>query len=299
MTVLPITKMHGIGNSYVLIDDFHGNLETRFDYRALAKAISDKSYGVGSDGLLVAREGKLAPYWMRVLNPDGSEAEMCGNGIRMFARYLHDLGLADVSIDVEVGGVSGGKTVRPYVNDDRTVTVDMGKGEILESGKQIEVQFYGESSGHMLKDFVHGDHISVGNPHFVVREDTIERAKRFEEKYGSLIENHQAFQPARTNVEYVTPLNRDELFVYVWERGAGATLACGTGACASQFAMYKSGFTWPEAIVHLPGGDLQVVVLSDDTIMMTGPAEYIFTDAAIPDVERFLSVYQDFEKRNQ
>ena len=290
---LPITKMHGIGNSYVLVSDSKRDLEREFGYDLLGKALSDKSYGVGSDGILVVNQGSLAPYWMRVINPDGSEAEMCGNGIRMVARYLHDLGLADASMDVEVGGVNGGKIVKPRVNGDGTVTVDMGKGEIIEGSKSLYC------GGGPINEIFDGDYVSVGNPHYVVFVSSADKAKNYVPIFGKQIENHEDFQPARTNVEFVYPVSKDELAVYVWERGAGATLACGTGACASQFAAYKRGLTQPRASVHLPGGDLDVEVLPDDRIMMTGPAEYIFTDATIPDLERFLSVYQDFEKRNQ
>ncbi len=293
---LPISKMHGIGNSYAVIDDLKGDLEKDFGYDLIGRALSDKSFGAGSDGVLVVRRGNAAPYWMRVLNPDGSEAEMCGNGIRMFARYLWDTYMQrNAESEVEVGGLHGGRIVKPKLNFDQrgavqSVTVDMGVGEFIERPKAV----YVPESGTFM-----GNHVSVGNPHFVAFALDRSEASYYAKNFGSVLENHQDFRPARTNVEFAYAPNKKELYVYVWERGAGPTLACGTGACASQFAAYKDERTDSKAVVHLPGGDLDVSVSPNDRITMTGPAEYIFFRGKIPDFERFLSTYQDFEKRDQ
>ncbi|MDI6722168.1 MAG: diaminopimelate epimerase [Candidatus Aenigmarchaeota archaeon] len=291
---LRITKMHGIGNSYVIVEDLKGELQREIGYGLLGRSLSDKSFGVGSDGILVANRGNAAPYWMRVINPDGSEAEMCGNGIRMFARYLFDSHIyRKDKMEVEAGGSSGGRIVKPSLNLERyrvtSVTVDMNEGK-LEGHETLRLK----SSDLAGKEFS-GYIINVGNPHYVVFTPSRESAKE-SLSAGPYIENHSRF-PKRTNVEFVHPANDAELFVFVWERGAGPTLACGTGACASAFAAHKNGIIKENVKVHLPGGDLDIGVLPDDRIMMTGPAEYIFQGGKIPDLERFLSVYQDFERR--
>ncbi len=255
--------MHGIGNSYILIEDFERRLKQK--YPAIAKVLSDKSFGIGSDGILVANKGKIAEYWMRIFNPDGSEAEMCGNGIRMFARRLYDKKLIKRESGIEVGGSRGGRIVKPKINPDKTVTVDMGKGEML-GRKELVV------NGMKFS----GTKVSVGNPHFVIFSRSESEAKKNAEKYGSAIENHKAF-PDRTNVEFAFPKNKNEIVMHVWERGAGLTLACGTGACAAAFAAFREGRTGNKLNVNLPGGRLAIEIKNDGSILMTGPAEYIFT----------------------
>lgn len=258
---LPVTKMHGIGNSYVIIDDEQRKLEQQ--YPDLAKKLSDKSYGVGSDGILVVNKGRKAPYWMRVFNPDGSEAEMCGNGIRMFARYLHDRKKIGMEADIEVGGSQGGRIVRPRINADNTVTVGMGKGQLL-----------GETTITANGAAFAGFRVSVGNPHFIIFTNSERDAKAFARQYGAAIEHHSLF-PQRTNVEFVYPKSKGTIIVHVWERGAGKTLSCGTGACAAAFAAYKNKKTANKLTVELPGGALRIEIQPDDRILMTGPAAYI------------------------
>lgn len=261
---LEIAKMHGIGNSYVIIEDIDRQLELK--YAAIAKLISDKNFGIGSDGILVVNKGKLAKYWMRVFNPDGSEAEKSGNGIRMFARYLYDKKMIGNEADIEVGGRHGGQVVRPRINSDNSVTVDMGKGEML--GKEIivieEMEF-------------NGIRVSVGNPHFVVFTKYEKEAENYAKRYGSAIENHATFNPARTNVEFVSVPDKRKIFVSVWERGAGLTLSSGTGSCAAAFAAFKENRIENKVTVKLAGGDLIIEIKNNDSILMTGPAEYILT----------------------
>jgi diaminopimelate epimerase len=190
-------------------------------------------------------------------------------------------------MEVEVGGAQGGRIVKPTLNDDKTVTVDMGKGEFL-----------GEKTIIVNNENLDGYQIVVGNPHFVSFVDSKSIAALYAKSVGHLVENHREFQPARTNVEFVYAPNKNEINVYVWERGAGATLACGTGASASQFASHKRGLTEPKATVHLPGGDLLIEVLEDDTIMMTGPAEYIM-EGSIPDIDKVVSDYLAYKERSK
>ena len=270
---IKITKMQGIGNSYVLIEDLDRKLESK--YSNIAKTISDKSFGVGSDGILVVNKGKLAKYWMRVFNPDGSEAEMCGNGIRMFARYLYDKKMIGKEAEIEVGGSKGGKIVKPRINPDDSVTVDMGKGKIMKKSTL-------EISGMKFL----GTQTSVGNPHFVVFVDDEKMARENAKKYGSSIENHAAFKPARINVEFAAVKNERNLMVHVWERGAGLTLACGTGACATTFTAFKENMIKNKVDVKLPGGNLTIEIKDDDTILMSGPAEYIFS--GVIDLDKLL-----------
>ena len=259
---MQITKMHGIGNSYIVIEDVQGKMKSK--YSSLAKKLSNKSFGVGSDGILVVSKGRLAKYWMRIFNPDGSEAEMCGNGIRIFTRYLFDKKMIGKEATIEVGGSKGGKIVKTKINGN-IVTVDMGKCEI-RGAKTIE-------AGGKKFD---GISVSVGNPHFVIFSKNSEEAEENSQKYGSSIENHTSFRN-RTNVEFVSPKSKEELNVYVWERGAGKTLACGTGACASVFAAYKDNRAGKKVKVKLPGGILNIEIKDDNRVMMSGPAEYIFS----------------------
>ena len=269
--------MHGIGNSYILLEDLNNDL--RLLYPKLAVVLSNPSYGIGSDGLLVVTRGKLAPLQMRVFNPDGGEAEMCGNGIRMFARYVKDRGLCTGDeLRVEVGGKEGGRVVIPRLTfrngTFHSVRVNMGKGRVIDRVKEVDV-------GVVFT----GSHVSVGNPHFVIFGPSSEELAR---KYGPLIENHALFQPERTNVEFVEPKTPNDVVVHVWERGAGYTLACGTGACAVAFVAQRvqTGFE-RDMTVHLPGGDLDVSMSSDYTIFLEGPAEYIFEGSV--DIDHILS----------
>lgn len=256
--------MQGIGNSYVIFEDTERKLEQK--YPAIARALSDKNFGIGSDGILVVNKGRKAKYHMRIFNPDSSEAEMCGNGIRMFARYLYDKNLIGKIAEIEVGGSKGGRIVKPRINPDKTMTVDMGKGMI--TGKK--------SIGANGVKFS-GIKVSVGNPHFVIFSGSAVEAKKNAEKYGSAIENHAVFMPARTNVEFAFVKSKCEILMHVWERGAGLTLACGTGACAAAFAAFKERIAGNKVNVNLPGGRLAIEIKNDGSILMTGPAEYIFS----------------------
>lgn len=271
-------KMHGTGNSYILIEDLYQHLEHLYSH--LAVILSDKNYGIGSDGLLIINKGNLAPLRMRVFNPDGNEAEMCGNGIRMFARYVWDKGTyRKKEIQVEVGGKEGGRIVVPKLNFKNeevcSVTVDMDKGRFLEENKKVK----------LVDTTFEGSHVSVGNPHFVVFvENPTEKMAR---QYGPQIENHEDFKPSRTNVEFAEIQNPNSISVHVWERGAGYTLSCGTGACAVALAAHRLKKTNEDMKIHLPGGDLDVSVLDGDRISMKGPAEYIFEGSI--DSDRLLS----------
>lgn len=257
-------KWQGLGNDYLVVDDDQAH-EAALDGE-LARAICDRHFGVGGDGILVLGKSDVADARMRIFNPDGSMAEMCGNGIRMAARYLLDRGHVDqpaMSIET-AGGV-----VYPRVDDDAQVSVDMG---IVRTDEPLDVTVDVPGGPQTF----HGRKAFVGNPHFVVQRDpdTIDLAT-----VGPLIECHSAF-PARTNVEFVRIDDAHTVTMRVWERGVGETLACGSGACAVGVAAVLDAGCASPVTVHLPGGPLQIAV--DDTaqglrVTMSGPAREVFT----------------------
>lgn len=276
---LPITKMHGLGNSYVLFSDLGGVMES--DYPLLARAISNKNYGVGSDGIIVRQRGAAAPYRMRIFNPDGSEAEMCGNGIRMFASMLYEEGLAPHKMDIETK--SGLKRAYVHFNNyphRSIVGVDIGRGTI--TGNLINSSALDLSGGispfeipRGCEPFISGRTVSVGNPHFV-HFTTEEAAKEGVKSLGLIIENHPRFKPDRINVEFAHVADEHTIDMYVWERGAGLTQACGTGACATAYAAKKERMVENPIQVRMPGGNLEITVSNDDEINMRGDVEYVF-----------------------
>lgn len=264
-----VKKMHGLGNSYVIFTDLQRREEHR--YRQLAIALSDKNFGIGSDGILVVNSGSKARYHMRIFNPDGSEAEMCGNGVRIFAKYLRDASMADECGYVEVGGRQGGKLVFTNILEDGRIAVDMGKGELL-----------GELKIEVGREEITGTKVSMGNPHFVVFNTREDYAKACRDRYGRKIEVHEAFGDAHTNVEFaVTSSDKKSITMYVWERGAGPTLACGTGACATFVAAESKGLVGKDAEVTLEGGKLNMIMQSRGNIVMIGPANYSIREAVV------------------
>ena len=275
MKELEFVKAQGIGNDFILIDCLRDNLGDT-NLAALAVRLCDRNFGIGGDGLILILPSERADCRMRVINSDGSEAEMCGNGIRCLAKYLFDRGLAGESVAVET--LAGVKTVAVVARDGQGVrfTVDMGAPRL--EAEEIPVSgFEGKVISRPLD--VDGRRfnitcVSMGNPHCVIFADSRERSTL--ENLGPKIENHPAF-PNKTNVEFVRLINDHELQVNVWERGAGITLACGTGACASVVAGVLNGKVGRKATVHLPGGDLLIDWHEDGSVYMTGPAEEVFT----------------------
>ncbi|WP_346909449.1 diaminopimelate epimerase [Faecalicatena orotica] len=271
---MKFTKMQGLGNDYVYVNGFEEKIENPSE---LAVKVSDRHFGIGSDGLILINPSKVADFEMEMYNADGSRSEMCGNGIRCVAKYVYDYGLTDkTQISVEtLGGIKyldltidNGKAVR--------IKVDMGK-PILEPAKIPVV-----SEGDIVLDepiLVDGTEyrmtaVSMGNPHTVVYMDDIEHLEI--EKTGPKFENHERF-PNRVNTEFVKVLDRHTVQMRVWERGSGETLACGTGACAVAVACILNGLTEDKVTVKLLGGDLLIEWDKEkDTVYMTGPAEVVF-----------------------
>ncbi len=265
-------KMHGLGNDYVVIDNrderISGTQATN-----LAKRICERRFSVGADGLLLISNSKLADTKMRIFNADGSEAEMCGNGIRCFAKYCFENGIVSKE-EFIVETLSGIKHVWLSLKNKEVaaVKVDMGAPNWQRSSLPMVGQ------GTCINENLNVDGknykitcLSIGNPHCVIFVDKVDDFPV--EQIGPKIENHKAF-PKRTNVGFVQVLNRNELKVRVWERGCGETLACGTGTCAAVAAAKKLGLIGDKVTVHVLGGNLEVEAV--ESLFLSGAAEKVF-----------------------
>jgi len=271
---MKFTKMHGCGNDYVCVNCLE---EAVADPAAAARVVSDRHFGVGSDGLILILPSDPADFRMQMFNPDGSEAEMCGNGIRCVAKYVFDHGLTDkTELDIETGG--GVKRLLLALADGKVsrVRVNMGTPRL----ERAEIPMAGPP-GTVLREKLEADGntfeiscVSMGNPHTIVRVDDVAGCPVHE--HGPLIENHPAF-PARTNVEFVQVISRREVRSRTWERGAGETLACGTGASATAVACSLNGWTERKVLIHLLGGDLDVEWSEDGSVYLAGPAVEVFS----------------------
>ncbi len=272
--MIPFTKLHGIGNDYIYINAIKHPVENP---KKLAIAMSNRNFGVGSDGLILILPSDKADFTMRMFNADGSEAEMCGNGIRGFAKYVYDHGLTKKTT-IAVETLAGVKQVRYTVKNGKvhTVTVDMGEPILLRD----KIPMLG-NPGMVIEEDLHVDGVkfsitavSMGNPHVVIY---VEDVKNFPvEKYGPMIENHELF-PKRTNVEFVQIVTGKEVIQRTWERGSGETLACGTGASAVTVAGVLTEKTDRRLKVHLKGGNLAIEWNNKDNhVYLTGPAEEVF-----------------------
>ena len=271
--MLNFTKMQGLGNDYVYIDAIKANIENPGE---LSKYISDRHFGVGSDGLILICPSDKADFRMRMFNSDGSEAEMCGNGIRCVGKFVYDKKLTDRTL-VTIETKAGIKVLKLNVKDEEvdTVRVDMGT-PILESEKIPVITDEKIAQNLRLNaldksfDFTC---VSMGNPHAVTVVDNV---SDFDvKKYGSILEINEVF-PNKTNVEFVEIKDPENIKMRVWERGAGETLACGTGACASVVACNLNGLTKRSVNVELLGGNLNVELGEDNHVYMTGPAVTVF-----------------------
>lgn len=267
--MIAFTKMQGIGNDFVMLDTLQEPLP-QLDLPALARSVNDRRFGVGGDGLILLERGESAPFRMRMFNPDGSESEMCGNGIRCLAKLLKDHGhLQESSVQVETGAGILNLEVLP----DSQVRVDMGTARL----KRGEIGMAGDNGDTFIEQPVGagmaGTAVSMGNPHLVI---FVPDAAAIDlHALGPKLEHHELF-PSRVNVHFVQVVDRGHLIQRTWERGAGATLACGTGACASAVAGFVTGQSDPDVEVRLPGGKLKIEVAKDLQVHMTGPAETAF-----------------------
>ena len=271
---MKFTKMQGCGNDYVYVNCFEEKLE---QVPELARKISDRHYGIGSDGLILIKPSTKVDFIMDMYNSDGSKSQMCGNGIRCVAKYVYDYGLTNKQqISIETG--AGIKSLDLKVSNNKVVevTVDMGK-PIMKSELIPVVSDLDEVIAMpitLLNQEYEMTCVSMGNPHAIV---FVEDTKAVDiEKIGPLFEHHAMF-PERTNTEFIHVINRNVIDMRVWERGSGETLACGTGACASVYACILNGFTEDTVTVRLLGGELKIQYDREkNTIFMTGPAVTVF-----------------------
>ena len=267
MGELYFTKMHGCGNDFIFIDCLNGE---KRDLKNLAKRLCDRRFGIGADQLLTVHPSKIADFKMEIYNADGGQVEMCGNGIRCLARFVHDRGLTRKN-ELAVETLAG--IIRPRLVGD-LVEVDMGE-PILE-GRKIPVDADGRILDYPLE--VDGTTyrvtcVSMGNPHCVLYLDDPESLDL--QRIGPRFEHHPFF-PNRVNTEFIKVLDPEEIRMRVWERGVGETWACGTGACAAAVAGALTGRNGREVTVHLRGGDLLIEWRDDDRVYMTGGAEEVF-----------------------
>jgi diaminopimelate epimerase len=271
------TKMHGIGNDYVYVNGFEHAVD---DPAALAVRIADRHTGVGGDGLILIlppADAQAADVRMRMFNADGSEAEMCGNGIRCVAKYVYDHGIARrEELRIETG--RGVLTLQVFPENGKVRQVRVNMGEPIFKSAEIPTTLAGdpplkaplEVAGRVLEVTC----VSMGNPHCVTFVEELSDA--WVRGVGPLVERHPAF-PNRVNAEFVEVVSPRELRVRVWERGSGETQACGTGACAAAVAGVLTGRTGGEVLCRLPGGDLTLEWDGAGDVYLTGPAVEVFT----------------------
>ena len=265
-------KMHGLGNDYIVIDNRDEKIAGK-QAAELAKRLCERRFSIGADGLLLVSGSKVGDVKMRIFNADGSEAEMCGNGIRCFAKYCYEngvvkknefsvetlSGIKNVWLTLQQGEVTAVKVNMGSPNWERSSLPMVGHGICINENLEVE--------GKVFKITC----LSMGNPHCVIFVDKVDDFPV--EQIGPKVETHEAF-PKRTNVDFVQILNRYELKVRVWERGCGETLACGTGSCAAVAAANKLGKVDSKVTVHLLGGDLRVEAVN--SLFLSGAAEKVF-----------------------
>lgn len=271
---MKFTKMQGLGNDYVYVNCFEEKIENPSE---LAVKVSDRHFGIGSDGLILIRPSEVADFRMTMFNADGSESEMCGNGIRCVGKYVYDYGLTDKT-EVSVETLAGIKYLKFLIKDGKVDMVTVNMGEPILKPELVPVVGEGDA---VIDSPIEVDGkeykmtcVSMGNPHSVVFVDDVDNFPLHE--VGPLFEHHKAF-PRRVNAEFCQVIDRTHAKMRVWERGTGETLACGTGTCATAVACILNGKTEDEMTITLLGGDL--IIRWDrekNVIYMTGPARVVF-----------------------
>ncbi len=272
---MKFTKMHGIGNDYVYVNCFEEGMK---DPVRLAPIISDRHCGVGSDGLILIMPSKVADCKMRIFNADGSEAQMCGNGIRCVAKYVYDHKITQKN-PLTIETLAGVKTIQLFTTNGKVTSarVNMGKPRLMRS----EIPMLGKETQVIDELLTISEEmsfritcVSMGNPHCVIFVDNFDKINL--PHYGAEIERHHSF-PERINVHFVKVHSPKEVTMKTWERGSGVTLACGTGASAVCVAGVLNKKTGRKILAHLPGGDLELEWSEDGNVYMTGPATEVFT----------------------
>lgn len=281
---MKFTKMHGCGNDYVYVDC---TKEVISDIAATAVRVSDRHFGIGSDGLILIKSSEVADFEMDMYNADGSRGKMCGNGIRCVAKYVYDHGLTNKT-EITVDTQAGIKTLQLTVCDGKVskVRVDMGEPVLIPQEIPVKASVLGWADDRreaiVAQPFTVANSsyditcVSMGNPHCITFIDEDVRSFPLE-AIGSLFEKHELF-PEGVNTEFVNIIDKEHLRMRVWERGSGETLACGTGACAVAVASYLNGFTGRKVDVELMGGHLEIVYdAATNHVFMTGPATEVFS----------------------
>ncbi|EEP60788.1 diaminopimelate epimerase [Sulfurihydrogenibium yellowstonense] len=267
-------KSHGLGNDYIVLDSDKIDFELTQD---LIKKICDVHYGIGSDGILVKYNSDVADFKLRIFNPDGSEAEKSGNGLRIFCKFLYDYGYIDkeeFTVETKGGIVKAKIEEKNRFGKAKIITVDMGKA--IFNAKQIPVNT--DKEEFMSEKITVGDKefevscVSVGNPHCVIIKENLDEEEI--KKYGPMIENHPLF-PNRINVQFVKPISRNEAQILIWERGAGFTYASGSSSCGVASVLVKKGLTDREIKIKMIGGELKISIDEDWNIKMTGEVQEI------------------------
>lgn len=281
---MKFTKMHGCGNDYVYVDC---TKEVIPDIAATAVRVSDRHFGIGSDGLILIKSSEVADFEMDMYNADGSRGKMCGNGIRCVAKYVYDHGLTNKT-EITVDTQAGIKTLQLTVCDGKVskVRVDMGEPVLIPQEIPVKASVLGLADDRreaiVAQPFTVANSsyditcVSMGNPHCITFIDEDVRSFPLE-AIGALFEKHELF-PEGVNTEFVNIIDKEHLRMRVWERGSGETLACGTGACAVAAASYLNGFTGRKVDVELMGGHLEIVYdAATNHVFMTGPATEVFS----------------------
>ena len=275
---ISFVKMHGLGNDFVLIDCLNKSLGDSSFLSYLAKRLCNRNFGIGADGLMLILSSSKADLRMRIFNSDGSEAQMCGNGIRCFAKYAYENKLVSKNkfkVETLAGIIIPELTISN--NNILGVKVNMGIPKL----RRREIPMNGEDTTTVVDETLKINPeqafkitcVSMGNPHCIIFVNDVQSIPV--DEIGPKIENHPLF-PEKTNVEFIHILNRKEINFRVWERGVGETLACGTGACASLVASVLNNKSERQAIIHLTGGDLDIQWADNGHLYMTGPAELVF-----------------------
>lgn len=279
---MKFTKMHGIGNDYVYVNCFEESVKNPAE---VSKFVSDRHFGIGSDGLILISPSAIADFRMNIYNADGSQAEMCGNGIRCVAKYVYDYGLTDKT-EISVETLAGIKYLRLQVENGKVASVEVNMGAPILEPKEIPVAVEESPVVNVPVEvkgkIYHMTCVSMGNPHAIIFMNNVKDLDI--EAIGPYFENHTVF-PKRTNTEFVEVLDRNTVNMRVWERGSDETLACGTGACATTVACILNDKTENEVTVHLLGGDLNIRWDREaNQVYMTGPATVVFDgEITLPD----------------
>lgn len=279
---MKFTKMHGIGNDYVYVNCFEESVKNPEE---VSKFVSDRHFGIGSDGLILISPSAIADFRMNIYNADGSQAEMCGNGIRCVAKYVYDYGLTDKT-EISVETLAGIKYLRLQVENGKVANVEVNMGAPILEPKEIPVAVEESPVVNVPVEvkgkIYHMTCVSMGNPHAIIFMNNVKDLDIA--AIGPYFENHTVF-PKRTNTEFVEVLDRNTVNMRVWERGSDETLACGTGACATTVACILNDKTENEVTVHLLGGDLKIRWDREaNQVYMTGPATVVFDgEITLPD----------------